>query len=97
MSNWLVEKRLSVAAERLKRLRNELKVVDEQLASLAESADELRIRSLVSETPLAEREHQDAQRHADAMARHRAEVLKSISDLEKSQDELLDQLLADRR
>jgi uncharacterized coiled-coil DUF342 family protein len=97
MSNWLVEKRLSVAADRLKRLRNELKVVDEQLASLADSADELRIRSLVSETPLADREHQEAQKHADAMARHRAEVLNSISDLEKSQDELLDQLLADRR
>lgn len=97
MSNWLVEKRLSVAAERLKRLRNELQVVDEQLASLAESADELRIRSLVSETPLADREHQEAQKHADAMARHRAEVLLSISDLQKSQDELLDQLLAEQR
>jgi uncharacterized coiled-coil DUF342 family protein len=97
MSNWLVEKRLSVAAERLKRLRGELQVVDEQLASLADSADELRIRSLVSETPIADREHQEAQKHADAMARHRAEVLKSISDLEKSRDELLDQLLAEQR
>lgn len=97
MSNWLVEKRLSVAAERLKRLRNELQVVDEQLVSLADSADELRIRSLVSETPLADREHQEAQKHADAMARHREEVLLSISDLEKSQDELLDQLLAEQR
>ncbi|HUQ62505.1 MAG TPA: hypothetical protein VM121_01975 [Acidimicrobiales bacterium] len=97
MSNWLVEKRLSVAAERLKRLRGELQVVDEQLASLADSADELRIRSLVSETPLADREHQDAQKHADAMARHRADVLKSISDLEKSRDQLLDQLLAEQR
>jgi hypothetical protein len=97
MSNWLVEKRLSVAAERLKRLRCELQVVDEQLAALAESADELRIRSLVSETPLADREHQEAQKHADAMARHRAEVVASIADLERSRDELLDQLLAEQR
>jgi hypothetical protein len=97
MSNWLVEKRLSVAAERLKRLRAELQVVDEQLAALADSADELRIRSLVSETPLADREHQEAQKHADAMARHRSEVVASIADLERSRDELLDQLLADQR
>ncbi|MDQ6927542.1 MAG: hypothetical protein M3159_02625 [Actinomycetota bacterium] len=97
MSNWLVEKRLSVAAERLKRLRAELQVVDEQLLSLADSADELRIRSLVSETPIADREHQEAQKHADAMARHRAEVLKSIADVEQSRDELLDQLLAEQR
>jgi uncharacterized coiled-coil DUF342 family protein len=97
MSNWLVEKRLSVAAERLKRLRNELQVVDEQLAALADSADELRIRSLVSETPLADREHQEAQKHADAMARHRAEVVASIADLERSRDELLDQLLTEQR
>lgn len=97
MSNWLVEKRLSVASERLKRLRAELQVVDEQLAALADAADESRIRSLVSETPLADREHQEAQKHADAMARHRADVVKSIGDLEKSQDELLDQLLAEQR
>jgi cell division septum initiation protein DivIVA len=95
MSKWLVEKRLSVAADRLKRLRSELAVVDEQLAELADAADESRIRSLVSETPLADREHQEAQKHADAMARHRAKVVASISELERSRDDLLDQLLAE--
>ena len=68
---------------------------DEQLAHLAETADDARLRALVSETPLADREHQDAQRHADAMARHRAEVLEGIAKLEQTQDELLDRLLAE--
>ena len=50
------------------------------------------IHALVSETPLADREHQEAQRHADAMPRHRAEVLDQISRLEQTQDDLLDRL-----
>ncbi len=48
---------------------------------------------LVSETPLAEREYREAQRHADAMARHREEVWAEIARLEQAQDELLDRLI----
>lgn len=70
---------------------------DEQLAHLAEIADEARLRALVSETPLADREHHDAQRHADAMQRHRVEVLGAITRLEHAQDELLDRLVAESR
>jgi uncharacterized coiled-coil DUF342 family protein len=96
MSRWLVEKRLSASSERLKRLRNELAVIDEQMASLTDAADETRVRALVSETPLADREHQEARKHADAMARHRERVVASISEMERSQNELLDRLLAER-
>jgi len=67
-------------------------VIDEQLAALADAADEARLRSLVSETPLAEVEHRDAQRHADAMARSREAVIESIAQLERAQDDLLDRL-----
>ena len=95
MSRSLVERRLSEVAARLKQLREELSVSDEQLTHLAETADDARLRALVSETPLADREHQDAQRHAEAMARHRADVLESIAKLEQTQDELLDRLLAE--
>jgi hypothetical protein len=93
MSRWLVERRLTDVSARLKRLRAELQVIDEQLLFLAEAADETRLRSLVSETPLADREHHDAQKHADAMARQRAKVVASIAELERSQDELLDKLV----
>jgi hypothetical protein len=92
MSRRLIERRLTEVHRRLQRAREELRMIDEQLAALADAADEARIRSLVSETPLAEVEHRDAQRHADAMARSRAAVLESISELERAQDQLLDRL-----
>jgi hypothetical protein len=95
MSRSLVERRLSEVAARLKQLREELAVSDEQLAHLAAEADDARLRALVSETPLAGREHQEAQRHADAMTRHRDEVRAKIAELEEAQDELLDRLLVE--
>jgi hypothetical protein len=97
MSRWLVERRLSDVSARLKRQRAELQVIDEQLLFLADAADETRLRSLVSETPLADREHHDAQKHADAMARQREKVVASIAELERAQDELLDKLVAETR
>ena len=94
MSRSLVERRLTDVSERLKALRADLAVADEQLAQLADEADEARMRALVSETPLAEHEHREARRHADAMARHRGEVVAEIAQLEKVQDDLLDRLVA---
>jgi chromosome segregation ATPase len=90
----LVERKLSHGATLLKELREELGVVEEQLACLGEAADDARLRALVSETPVAGREHQEAQRHVDAMARHRAELLARIDRLERDQDALLDRLVA---
>jgi hypothetical protein len=95
MARSLLERRLAEVAERLKQLRDELLVSDEQLAHLADAADDARLRALVSETPLAEQEHRDAHKHAAAMSRHRAEVLDHIGQLERTQDELLDRLTAD--
>ncbi len=92
MSRWLVERRLSQSAERLKQLRAELGVVDEQLLFFAEAADDARLRALVSETPLADKEHREAQKHAEAMSRRKAEIVASIGDLERAQNELLDRL-----
>ena len=92
MSKWLVERRLSESAERLKRLRAEIHVADEQLRSLADAADDARLRALMSETPLSEQEHREAQRHAEAMARHRSELEAEVKMLLAAQDELLDRL-----
>jgi hypothetical protein len=93
MSRLLIERRLFDAAQRLKRAREELAVIDEQLAVLSDAADEARIRSLVSETPLANREYAEAQRHADAMARSRRAVEAEVIDLQSTQDDLLDRLM----
>ena len=93
MSRALLERRLTEISERLRDARRELAVADEQLAHLSAEADEARLRSLVSETPLAEHEHREAARHAEAMGRHRRDVVSSIDELERAQDELLDRLI----
>lgn len=79
-------------ARRLVALREELTITDEQLGHLADITDDTRIRSLVSETPLADEEHREAERTSSAMARHRVDLLRSIERLEAEQDELLDKL-----
>ena len=96
MSRWLVERKLSESAERLRQLRSELAVADEQLAFLADAADDTRLRAMVSETPMADREHREAQKHADAMSRHRGELVGQIAELQRSQDELLERLFAEQ-
>lgn len=95
MSKWLVERKLSESAERLRQLRAELGVVDEQLAFLIDAADEARLRAMVSETPMADREHREAQKHADAMGRHRSQLVIQIGELEQTQNELLERLFAE--
>lgn len=92
MGTWLVERRLKQASARLRGLREELRVIDEQLAQLADEAGDMGIRSLVAETPGASYEYHHAQAHADAMAKHRSHVVASIADLEQRQDLLLDKM-----
>jgi len=92
MSAWLVERRLSQVATRLKSLRAELAVIDEQLSHLADDADDQAIRALVSEPAGASFEARDAQRHVDALTKHRTHVVTEIASLEQRQDELLDKM-----
>jgi hypothetical protein len=93
MSRSLIERRLTDVHARLRKAREELAVIDEQLQVLADHAEEARLRALVSETPLANKEYQEAQRHADAMERSRRMVAASIDELQLAQDELLDRLV----
>ena len=93
MSRARIERRLDDVSARLRRARAELAVVEEQLTVLADHADDAQIRALVSETPLAEREHREARRHADALARSKAAVVATIADLERVQDDLLGKLV----
>ena len=88
----LIERRLRETGVRLRRLREELAVVEEQLAHLVDDADDKSLRALVSETPGAEHEYRDARLHVDAMRRHRQSVVDSIAELEARQDQLLDKM-----
>jgi len=75
------------------RAREELSVLDEQFEVFYETAEEARIRSLVSETPLAHQEWHEASRHLEAMTRAREAARSLVADLQVSQDELLDKLV----
>ena len=92
MAAWLVERRLTQVSTRLRELRDELAMIDEQVAHFDADADDSAIRALVSETPGAVFESNDARKHADAMSRHRQHVVETIRELERKQDELLDKL-----
>jgi hypothetical protein len=95
MSQSILERRLVDVSDRLKRMRAELDVTDEQLAFLEQEAEDVRLRALVAETPLADVEARDARRHADALARHRDSLRATVRDLEQEQDRLLDRISAE--
>lgn len=92
MGQRMIERRLRETGVRLRRLREELAVVDEQLGHLNDDAEDKALRSLVSETSGAGVEYREARLHAEAMRRHRAQVQSSILELEVKQDELLDKM-----
>ena len=90
----LIERRLDDVVRRLRRLREELRIVDEQLEHLSSEADDSGVRAAVSESPMDAADHREARRHAEAMAAHRADILGAITELERRQDELLDRYRA---
>jgi hypothetical protein len=93
MAQHLVERRLMEVSRRLRKAREELAVADEQARALSDAADDARIRSLVSETPLAAKESQEARRHAEAMVGARDSLAAQVKRLEVEMDQLLDRLV----
>lgn len=93
MGSWLVERRLTKVGSRLKVLRAELAVIDEQLLYLGDDADDQAIRAMVAETAASSFEARSAKGNFANMTKHRAKVVEEIADLEVRQDELLDQMI----
>jgi hypothetical protein len=92
MSRTLLQRRLIDVSDRLKRLRAELAVAEEQCAFFEAEAEDARLRALVSETPLADQEANELRRHADAQGRHRDSLRRAVRELEQEQDALLDRM-----
>lgn len=92
MRRAAVERRLFEVSARLSRARAELAVLDEQAEVFDDAAEDAKVRSLVSEGPQARQLHLDAQRHAQAMARARAALRRSITGLERTQEDLIGRL-----
>ena len=79
MSRPLIERRLREVSDHLRELRRDLTIAVEQLAHLSDTADDARLRSLVSETPLAEREHRELESEIDRGERRRDELLARLA------------------
>lgn len=94
MKRSMIERKLTEVSDEIRRVREDLRVSGEQLEHFAGEADEARIRALVSETPMAEQDFQEANRHAETMRRHHSELEERLVALEARQDSLLDQMMS---
>jgi chromosome segregation ATPase len=97
MSQGSIERRLRQVTAELRQAREELRVLDEQLVALSDDADEARVRALVADSPMADKESREAERHVDAMRRSRAATAATITRLERSVDELLERFIPESR
>lgn len=87
-----LQRRLTEARDELARLRESLRILDEQVAFQRDVADEAETRAVVSQTPLADREAREAQGDLQRLLRQRGELAQAVAELSREQDELLDRL-----
>jgi predicted nucleic acid-binding Zn-ribbon protein len=87
-----LERRIREMQRRVKLARSELAVLDEQIETLAEEAEDARVRWLVAETPLSEKESSEAHRHLELAQRAanalRAEIDQCVTDRDRYLTEL---------
>ena len=96
MSKVQIERKLRNVSDQLRSLREELEVSDQQFRQLDDEADDARLRSLVSETPVAAKEHRQAANQLAKLENHRQGVAADIAKHEAKSDELLDQMMERR-
>lgn len=94
MTSAVVKWQLRRTSARLRTLRDELLVIDEQRMYIVDDADDLELRAVVSDSPMARSEAHEAGGHAAAYGKARAHIVTEIAALEAKQDELLDRLSA---
>ena len=91
MGLFSVERQLTATSGKLKRAREELAVVTEQLAALRSDADDAMTDALVRGGE-AKRSATEASRHVDRLAAAQKKLQQQIIDLGREQDALLDRL-----
>ena len=95
MRQSALRRKLQDIQDRISVLRAEIVVLDEQIAVVDEEVDDLRVRSVVSETPLATKEHAEAARHATLAHKAREHARSALASLESDRDRLLDELIVE--
>lgn len=94
MRQAAMERRIRELQRRIKAARAELAILDEQLEVLTEDAEDARVRWLVAETPLSERESADAQRTLSLATRAATTFQAEIDRCIAERDRLLFELPA---
>jgi hypothetical protein len=87
--------RLSALSGEIAEEQTQLRILDEQVTFQQEVAEEARIRALVAETPLADRESREAADDLRRLTRSREESLDRLAALRAEQDALLERMFAD--
>jgi transcriptional regulator with XRE-family HTH domain len=90
-----LEQRLTNLGERLRKVRRDLQITEEQVAFQSQVADEANTKMLVAGTPLADREWRQARDDLARLERQRDDLRSSVDELVGERDRLLDRL-ADR-
>ena len=90
-----VRRKLQDLQARISVLRAEIVVLDEQIAVADDEVEDLRVRALVSETPLSAKEHAEAARHASLAHKARAHAAEGLAGLEQERDRLLELLVVE--
>jgi len=91
-----IAQRLRALSAEIATLQTEIGILEEQIAFQTEIADDARIRALVSETPLADRDAQVASGDLARIMRSRTDALKRLEQLRADQDGLLERMLSER-
>ena len=87
-----ITERLSALSAEIAEERTQLAILEEQVAFQSEVADDARIRALVSETPLADRESRIATEDLQRTVRSRDEAKRRLTELRAEQDALLERM-----
>jgi len=70
-----------------------VRILEEQVVFQQDVSEEARIRALVSETPLADREAREAADDLRRLVRSRDDALARVAELRVEQDSLLERML----
>ena len=90
-----ISDRLTALSGEIAEEQTQLRILEEQVTFQQEVSEEARIRALVSETPLADREAREAADDLARLVRSRDDVLRRLADLRAEQDTLLERMLAE--
>jgi predicted nucleic acid-binding Zn-ribbon protein len=91
-----IAQRLRALSAEIATLQTEIGILEEQIVFQTEITDDARIRALVSETPIADRDAQVASGDLARIMRSRADALKRLEQLRADQDGLLERMLDER-